>query len=83
MLLHSTDYLELFGILVVAWQHLAMASAARRLLPDATGEQAAFLRGKLLAAEYWTATELPRLTTLAALCRTGEDSYARIRPDEL
>jgi alkylation response protein AidB-like acyl-CoA dehydrogenase len=79
MLLHSTDYLELFGILVVAWQHLAMATAARRRLDEA---DAAFARGKLLGAEYFLATELPRLHMLVALCRSGEDSYARIRPDE-
>ena len=43
----------------------------------------AFLQGKLLAAEYWIHTEVPRLIQLAALCRSGEDSYARVRPDEL
>jgi alkylation response protein AidB-like acyl-CoA dehydrogenase len=82
MMLHSTDYLELFGILAVSWQHLDLATAARRKKP-ADEAEAAFLRGKLLAAEYWIATELPRLEQLAALCRAGEDSYARIRPDEL
>ena len=74
MLLHSSDYLELFGILVIAWQHLAMAAVAPA---DAFGA------GKLRAAEYWIATELPRVATLAALCKCGEDSYARVRPDEL
>ena len=76
MLLHSTDYLELFGILVIAWQHLAMAAVAHT--PDA-----ALNEGKRLAADYWISTEIPRLTALAELCRSGEDSYRRIRPAEL
>jgi butyryl-CoA dehydrogenase len=82
MMLHSTDYLELFGILVVAWQHLDMATAALRKKARAS-EEAAFLRGKLLAAEHWILTEAPRMEQLVELCRSGEDSYARIRPQEL
>ena len=74
MLLHSTDYLEMFGILVIAWQHLAM---------HATAPADAFGDGKRRAAEYWIATELPRVAMLAELCASGEDSYARVRPDEL
>jgi len=82
MMLHSTDYLDLFSVLVVAWQHLAMATAAARKV--AVGEEeAAFLRGKILSAEHWILTECPRLDHLVALCRAGEDSYARIRPSEL
>jgi len=82
MLLHATDYLDLMGVLAVAWQHLAMAAAAVRATPS-TEEDSAFLRGKVRAAQYWIRTELPRVTHLAALCRAGEDSYARVRPDEL
>jgi alkylation response protein AidB-like acyl-CoA dehydrogenase len=82
MLLHSADYLELFSILVVAWMHLAMAAAA--CPPTAGGEvDGAFYRGKLLSAQYWIRTELPRVALLSALCRSGEDSYARLRADEL
>lgn len=80
MMLHSSDYLELFGALAIAWQHLTLATAAKRRTAP---EDAAFVRGKLLSAEYWILTELPRALQLVALCRSGEDSYARIRPDEL
>lgn len=82
MLLHATDYLDLVSVLVVAWQHLAIATAAVRASP-ATDEDRAFLRGKLRAAEYWIHTEVPRIAQLAALCRGGDDSYARVRADEL
>ncbi|MGH7271593.1 MAG: acyl-CoA dehydrogenase, partial [Polyangiaceae bacterium] len=84
MLLHSADYLDLFSILVIAWQHLAMATAARAGLTASPSEgDAAFYRGKERAAEYFIRTEVPRVATLAALCRSGEDSYARVAPGEL
>ena len=77
MLLHSADYLELFSILVIAWQHLAMASAARAVAV-ATDEDAAWVDGKLQAATYWLRTEVPRIATLAELCSASEASYVKI-----
>jgi butyryl-CoA dehydrogenase len=74
MLLHSFDYLTLVSIVVVAWQHLDMATASG---DDARG------RGRKLAAEYWIRTEVPRAMQLADLCASGESSYARVRSDEL
>ncbi|WP_437911695.1 acyl-CoA dehydrogenase [Sorangium sp. So ce302] len=79
MLRHSADYMELVSVVVVAWQWLAMAAAAREgLARGAT--PAGFYEGKLCAAQYWLSTELPRVEALAALCRSGEDSYARMQP---
>ncbi len=43
-------------------------------------EPADFYEGKLCAAEYWIHTELPRVGYLSALCRSGEGSYARMKP---
>ena len=86
MLLHSADYLELLSILIVGWQWLQQAAVARARL----GEEAArvltsadrdFYEGKLCTAQYWLLTEVPRVTTLAALCASGEDSYGRMRPE--
>jgi butyryl-CoA dehydrogenase len=82
MMLHSTDYLDLASILVVAWQHLHMAAVAVKKTPQ-NEDDAAFLRGKQRAAEYYIRTEVPRLHMLSALCRSGEDSYARVLPAEL
>jgi butyryl-CoA dehydrogenase len=82
MLLHSSDYLELFSVLVIGWQHLALAAAALARQP-LDEDDAAFRRGKLLGAQYFIRTEVPRLHYLAALCRSGEDSYSRIRAAEL
>jgi butyryl-CoA dehydrogenase len=81
MMRHSADYLELFSILVVSWQWLRMAAVAERALAEGARE-VAFYEGKRTAARYWLRTELPRVAQLAALCESGEDSYARMRPEQ-
>jgi butyryl-CoA dehydrogenase len=79
-LLHSADYLELFSTLVVGFLWLVQATAATRGLARRAVDEA-FYRGKLSAATYYLRTELPRIEQLAALCESGEDSYAQARPD--
>ncbi len=81
MLLHSTDYLDMFSILIIAWQHLDMLAAAVRVgtaKAMASDDDLAWLDGKRQSATYWLRTEIPRVHTLAALCKAGEDSYERI-----
>ncbi|MFY0526103.1 acyl-CoA dehydrogenase [Archangium gephyra] len=80
MLRHSADYMELFSVLAVSWRWLAQAAAAREGLARG-GEGRDFYEGKLAAAQYWLNTELPRVSHLVALCRSGEDSYTRMRPE--
>jgi butyryl-CoA dehydrogenase len=80
MLRHSTDYLSAFAIVVVGWVWLWQATLAKEALTRGTSApDADFYEGKLCAAEYWIATELPKVEALAALCRTGEGSYARMQ----
>jgi len=86
MMLHSADYLELFSLVTIGWQWLLQAAAAREALSRGPGSDrgavlAGFHEGKLCAAEYWIATELPRVPHLAALCRSAEGSYARMKPE--
>jgi len=82
MLRHSADYLDMLSTVVVAWRWVVMAGAAHRgLAKRGTAEDEAFYRGELAAADYWMSTELPRVPVLAALCTSGEDSYARAQPD--
>ena len=78
MLLHSADYMQLFSIVVVAWQWLAHAAASKESRKPASET---FYAGKLAAAQYWMATELPRVQQLAALCKSGENSYLNIEAD--
>ena len=84
-LTHATDYLELFSIIVIAWQWLELAAVATEALaaPLPRGRKprdAGYYRAKLAAAKYWMHTELPRVAHLATLCRTAEDSYAALDP---
>ena len=81
-LLHSADYLDLFSTVVVGLMWLLMSTAAREGLAKGSSDPSLY-EGKLCAAEYFIRTELPRVELLAALCRSGEDSYARVRADWL
>jgi butyryl-CoA dehydrogenase len=91
MLIHATDYLDLFSTVVIAWQWLELAAIAREALDLPPGNlprgrasrDAGYYQAKLSAAQYWIRTELPRIDHLAALCRDGEDSYAKLDPDWL
>ena len=56
------------------------AAAAKEGLAKGKGPPE-FYEGKLCAAQYWIAAELPRVGYLGALCRSGEDSYARMKSD--
>jgi butyryl-CoA dehydrogenase len=76
MLLHASDYLDLFSTIVVSWLWLDLAVAASRA-------NSPFATTKLLTAEYWLSTELPRIHHLAHLCRSAESSYARLDPSAL
>jgi alkylation response protein AidB-like acyl-CoA dehydrogenase len=78
MMLHSADYMALASVITVAWQWLLQAAVAREAMSAARGSED-FYRGKLTAAQYWMTTELPRAALFAELCRTGEDSYARMQ----
>ena len=83
MMLHATDYLDLFSTVVIAWQWLDLAAAARESLAKDTPAKDGFYRAKLAAAQYWIATELPRIAHLAHLCRSAEDSYETLDPSWL
>ena len=88
MLVHASDYLDLFATVVIAWQWLELAAIAREALAGElprgrASRDAGYYQAKLAAAQYWIRTELPRIDHLAALCRDGEDSYARLDPDWL
>jgi alkylation response protein AidB-like acyl-CoA dehydrogenase len=82
LLLHSSDYLDLFSTVVVAWMWMLQAAAARECLAAGRGGPDLF-EGKLCAAQYWLRFELPRIGPLVAACRDGEDSHARVRPEWL
>ena len=57
----ATLYLELFGIVVVAWQWLLQGSAIQKALnKDAKKKDLNFYHGKMTALRYFYAYELPK-----------------------
>jgi len=83
MMLHSSDFLEMASIVVISWQWVAQAAAAQDGLKQygERGPSADFYRGKIVTAQYWLRTELPRVLHLGDLCKSGEDSYAKVKAD--
>lgn len=77
---HSVDYMEALSITVIGWMWLINATAAHERLHSAATDRD-HSEGKLCTADYWFQTELPRVAHLCELCRSAEDSYARMRPD--
>ena len=80
MLRHGTDYLTALSLVAVGWQWLLQAAAAAEGR-ESDGPSRALYQGKLCAARYFLSHDLPRVAALAELCRSGEDSYARMRPE--
>lgn len=81
MLRHSAHYLDLASTLVMGWTWLGMATTAQKNR-ESRPHDSDFYEGVTLAAQYWIRTEVPRIDYLAKLCQSGEDSYARIRPEQ-
>lgn len=77
----ATDFLDLMSTVVVAWQWLRQAAAARRRLERVPSDEA-FVSAKLAAAAHMFDAELPRVSVLAHRCR-HDRSYARLDPDWL
>lgn len=61
----ATLYLELFSIVVIAWQWLRQATVAQRALPDAHTDDQQFYQGKRMAARYFYEYELVKIHSLA------------------
>lgn len=61
----ATLYLELAGLVVVAWQWLRQATVAQLALPTAHAGDRNFYQGKLMAAQYFYEYELVKVSGLA------------------
>jgi butyryl-CoA dehydrogenase len=79
----ATLYLDMFGLVAVAWQWLRQGIVARAALARGVGEQEQrFYRGKLATMKYFFHYELPRAGALAA--RLSEDDPLTVAsPEEL
>ena len=61
----ATLYLELVGIVVLAWQWLRQATVATAKRTDVHGDDADFYHGKLMAARYFYEYELVKIDGLS------------------
>ncbi len=79
----ATLYLELFGIVAIAWQWLLQAvTAAKALAANPAAEDCAFYQGKLHTCRYFFAYELPKIGGLAArLKESGDGITVRMKPE--
>ncbi len=69
----ATLYLELFGIVAVAWQWLLQALAVRkRARGDLSEADADFFQGKLVAFRYYFGYELPKVEGLCKRLLTSD-----------
>ncbi|MDN3518793.1 acyl-CoA dehydrogenase [Aquisalimonas lutea] len=81
-LANASDYLDMFGHIVIAWLWLRQAATAAAAQP-ASDDDRAFYQGKLAACRYFMNVELPKIHHLAALLRRGEDTPLNTDPDWL
>jgi hypothetical protein len=68
----ATLYLELFGIVTVAWQWLRQATVATVNMASAQGDDSNFYHGKLMAARYFYEYELVKIYALSKRLRSGD-----------
>jgi alkylation response protein AidB-like acyl-CoA dehydrogenase len=79
----ATLYLELFGIVAIAWQWLLQAvTAAKALGETPAAADADFYRGKIRTCRYFFAYELPKIRGLAArLKESGDGITVTMKPE--
>ncbi len=68
----ATLYLDLFGIVTLAWQWLRQATVATASLSTAQGNDAHFYHGKLMAARYFYEYELVKIHGLSKRLRSDD-----------
>ena len=69
----ATLYLELFGLIAIAWQWLVQAVAARKALDtDPIEADRNFYTGKLYTCRYFFAYELPKIDGLARRLKASD-----------
>jgi butyryl-CoA dehydrogenase len=69
----ATLYLELFGMVSIAWQWLLQGTAAYKALENTRGRKdAAFYRGKTYALRYFFSYELPGISGLVERLQTPD-----------
>ena len=78
----ATLYLELFGIIAIAWQWLLQGIAVRKALQNASNKKdIAFYQGKFIALRYFFGYELPKTLGLAERLQKGDGLTVDMTPE--
>ncbi|MBM4340683.1 MAG: acyl-CoA dehydrogenase [Deltaproteobacteria bacterium] len=78
----ATLYLELFGIVSVAWQWLVQATVVVKALRNGLGDaEVNFYNGKLFAFRYFFEYELPKIEGLAKRLMNSDGLTVDIKPE--
>ncbi len=78
----ATLYLELFGIITIAWQWLQQAVVAQKAVNQgATGDEADFYMGKLFTCRYFFSYELPKIAGLAKRLQTTDGLTTKMKTE--
>ncbi|WP_176707018.1 acyl-CoA dehydrogenase C-terminal domain-containing protein, partial [Mycobacterium malmoense] len=76
--LGSVRYLLAVGDLLIGWRLLVQAGVAHAALADASGDDAAFYRGKVATAAFFAKNVLPRLVSLRKVIESIDDDVMRV-----
>ncbi|QIE57565.1 acyl-CoA dehydrogenase [Pikeienuella piscinae] len=82
-LANATIYLDMLGHVAVAWLWLKQALVAEAALEGASGEERAFLSGKLTAARYFHRYELPAIGPACDLLEAMDRTCLDAAPESL
>ncbi len=78
----ATLYLELFGIIAIAWQWLLQGIVAHEALKSGPIDaDLSFYRGKMYALRYFFAYELPKVETLAIRLENNDGLTVEMQPE--
>ncbi|MBW3097461.1 acyl-CoA dehydrogenase C-terminal domain-containing protein [Pseudohoeflea coraliihabitans] len=77
----STDFMHLFGLVVLGYMWGLMAKAASDKLAEGAGEKAAFYENKLTTARFFMQRVLPETALRRARIETGAESMMALKAE--
>ncbi len=77
----STDYMHLFGLVILGYMHARMAKIATEELAKGGSEREDFLKNKLITARFFMDKLMPETALRKARIETGADSMMELAAD--
>jgi hypothetical protein len=77
----STDYMHLFGLVILGYMWAKMAKAAEDGLASGDAARADFLKNKLVTARFYMERIMPETALRKARIETGADTMMEVGAD--